>query len=325
MIIDIILGCSFGHEGKGKVAYDLCKGREYDLCVRFNGSEYASHTMHTTEGQKWILHQLPTGVLFPKMYNLICGDSVINIEKLFEEIRILKQHGIDVAERLFISKSCIVVASMYENGMINRVEDNIDLFIDMGIEVVDMHYFWDMFNKNLPINNHNVLIEGTGGFELDKNWGDHELSSSVSCTLGGAINIGINIQDIRNIYGVSSAYYIYVGNNKREVAFDDSLNMLEDMDSETDRPWLLQHKTYSYMNLDRLCNALKVNNCNICIINKADIIQYLGIYRLVLHNNKIHIFENFQEMEMEMLIYKIIKQKVSPNIRIVFSYSEYVI
>ena len=41
---DIVLGCSFGDEGKGKVVYDLLKKGDYDLCIRFNGSGNAGHS-----------------------------------------------------------------------------------------------------------------------------------------------------------------------------------------------------------------------------------------------------------------------------------------
>ena len=44
-IVDIVLGCSFGDEGKGKVVFDLLNNN-YDLCVRFNGSGNAGHTIY---------------------------------------------------------------------------------------------------------------------------------------------------------------------------------------------------------------------------------------------------------------------------------------
>jgi len=44
-IIDIVLGCSFGDEGKGKVVFDLLSNN-YNLCVRFNGSGNAGHTIY---------------------------------------------------------------------------------------------------------------------------------------------------------------------------------------------------------------------------------------------------------------------------------------
>ena len=35
--VDIVIGCSYGDEGKGKVVNYLVQEQEYDLCVRFTG------------------------------------------------------------------------------------------------------------------------------------------------------------------------------------------------------------------------------------------------------------------------------------------------
>ena len=65
--IDIILGCSFGDEGKGKVVYDLLKSNNYNLCVRFNGSGNAGHTIYLNNDTKVVVHQLPVGILKPNV------------------------------------------------------------------------------------------------------------------------------------------------------------------------------------------------------------------------------------------------------------------
>ena len=43
--VDIVLGCSYGDEGKGKVVHSLLSTFPYDLCVRFNGAGNTGHTM----------------------------------------------------------------------------------------------------------------------------------------------------------------------------------------------------------------------------------------------------------------------------------------
>ena len=106
--IDVVLGCSFGDEGKGKVVYDLLLNNNYDLCIRFNGSGNAGHTIYKN-GQKLILHQLPVGVLISKVYNLISSDCLIDIPRLKSEINDLKLQGIDITGRLFISKACHII------------------------------------------------------------------------------------------------------------------------------------------------------------------------------------------------------------------------
>lgn len=60
--IDIVIGCSYGDEGKGKVVNYLVHEQEYDLCVRFNGSCNAGHTVYFND-QKFVLHQMPVGIL----------------------------------------------------------------------------------------------------------------------------------------------------------------------------------------------------------------------------------------------------------------------
>ena len=82
---DIVLGCSFGDEGKGKVVYDLLSQTKYDLCVRFNGGSNAGHTVYVNE-EKLVLHQLPIGTLFSRTNSLISSDALIDIDKLSLEI-----------------------------------------------------------------------------------------------------------------------------------------------------------------------------------------------------------------------------------------------
>ena len=79
--IDIVIGCSYGDEGKGKVVNYLVHEQEYDLCVRFNGSCNAGHTVYFNE-QKFVLHQMPVGILREQTSILISSDCLIDIDKL---------------------------------------------------------------------------------------------------------------------------------------------------------------------------------------------------------------------------------------------------
>lgn len=342
MIVDVVLGCSFGDEGKGKVVYDLCKKGGYNLCVRFNGSGNAGHTIYTNRNTKVVLHQLPVGTLVPSMYSLISSDCLINIENLKKEIDELKEKGIYISGKLFISKACHIITQecidydrknnligttgsgigpTYSQKMLRvgkRVEDYMDVFAEMGIKVVDMRNFWDMFTKkvDIPI----VLMEGAQGFELDINWTDHyPYCTSSTCTLAGAINCGVPLRSIRSIYGVSKAYDTYVGKMKFQPDDDASLesigNVGHEYGSTTGRK-----RQCNYLNLDNLCKALKVNSCNICIINKIDILINVGAFRLY-YGNKLRQFDSFQEMQY--FICNCLKENVDPNIDIIFSSNPY--
>jgi len=313
--VDIVLGCSFGDEGKGKVVYDLLcnKKNKYDMCVRFNGSSNAGHTVYVNE-QKYVLHQLPIGVLCPKMYNLISSDALIDIPKLRSEINKL---GVNIKGRLFVSQSCHVISKeaieydvqnnvvgttgsgigyTYSQKMLRtgkRAEDFKEELEQLGVTLVDMRKFWKMkFERTI----YRVLLEGAQGFELDINWtNNYPFCTSSTCTLAGAINTGIPIRKIRNIYGITKIYDTYVGAMKFQPDDDDALNKIGDLGKEYGST-TGRRRQCNYLNMDNLIEAISINQCNICIINKVDIVDKLGVYKLY-HNGELVAFSNLETMK----------------------------
>ena len=315
--IDIVLGCSFGDEGKGKVVYSLLNSNNYNLCVRFNGSGNAGHTIYLNNDTKVVVHQLPVGILKSGVYNLISSDCLINIKKLKEEIDYVKSFNIDITGRLFISKACHIITDecieydkqnnkigttgsgigpTYSQKMLRqgkRVQDCSDLFTELGVEIVDMRKFWQSdFVKNTI---HDILLEGAQGFELDINWTNHyPYCTSSTCTVAGAINTGISIKSIRNIYGISKIYDTYVGNMEFEPKNNDELLLIGKLGHEFGAT-TGRKRQCNYLNLDTLKEALMINQCNKCIINKTDILEEANTFKLY-HNSELKIFTNFDEM-----------------------------
>ena len=315
--IDIVLGCSFGDEGKGKVVYSLLNSNNYNLCVRFNGSGNAGHTIYLNNDTKVVVHQLPVGILKSGVYNLISSDCLINIKKLKEEIDYVKSFNIDITGRLFISKACHIITDecieydkqnntigttgsgigpTYSQKMLRqgkRVADYFDLFTELGVEIVDMRKFWQSdFVKNTI---HDILLEGAQGFELDINWTNHyPYCTSSTCTVAGAINTGISIKSIRNIYGISKIYDTYVGNMEFEPKNNDELLLIGKLGHEFGAT-TGRKRQCNYLNLDTLKEALMINQCNKCIINKTDILEEANTFKLY-HNSELKIFTNFDEM-----------------------------
>jgi len=95
-----IIGTQWGDEGKGKIVDLLAPG--YDIVARFQGGNNAGHTINI-DGKNIILHTIPSGVLHEKVVNVIGNGVVVNPDALLEEIDVLKQHGIDIKNRLLIS------------------------------------------------------------------------------------------------------------------------------------------------------------------------------------------------------------------------------
>jgi len=102
MKIDVLLGLQWGDEGKGKIVDVLSPG--YDIIARFQGGPNAGHTI-AFDNQKFVLHTLPSGILNPRVINVI-GNGVIIDPLIFErEVRGLSEKtGADPTENLFISK-----------------------------------------------------------------------------------------------------------------------------------------------------------------------------------------------------------------------------
>ncbi len=86
----VVVGAQWGDEGKGKVV-DLYAGQA-DGVVRFQGGNNAGHTL-VVEGQKIILHLIPSGILHPGTVCCIGNGVVVDPRVLLEEIEGLRQSG----------------------------------------------------------------------------------------------------------------------------------------------------------------------------------------------------------------------------------------
>ena len=98
--IDILLGLQWGDEGKGKVVDALTPN--YDIVARFQGGPNAGHTIEFG-GRKFVLHNIPSGVLTPGCVNVIGNGVIIDPHILKGEIEGLLQAGFDLKDTLKIA------------------------------------------------------------------------------------------------------------------------------------------------------------------------------------------------------------------------------
>ena len=98
--IDILLGLQWGDEGKGKVVDALTPN--YDIVCRFQGGPNAGHTIEFG-GKKFVLHNIPSGVLTPGCVNLIGNGVIIEPHILKGEIEGLREAGFDLRDALLIA------------------------------------------------------------------------------------------------------------------------------------------------------------------------------------------------------------------------------
>jgi len=105
-----ILGQQWGDEGKGKLVDEILK--TFDICARFNGGANAGHTVEA-DFKKFVLHLLPCGVIHPSVKNVLGNGVVIHIPTLFEEIQQMKNAGISLKDRLFISNRANIITQSH--------------------------------------------------------------------------------------------------------------------------------------------------------------------------------------------------------------------
>ena len=104
--MDVLLGLQWGDEGKGKIVDVLTP--DYEYVARFQGGPNAGHTLEF-ENQKHVLHLIPSGIFNPGSKNLIGNGVVIDPYIFSQEIDKLVEAGVDVFNKLVISKKAHLI------------------------------------------------------------------------------------------------------------------------------------------------------------------------------------------------------------------------
>ena len=102
----VVIGTQWGDEGKGKIV-DLLTERAAAV-VRFQGGHNAGHTL-VIDGDKTVLHLIPSGILRDGVSCLIGNGVVLSLEALVQEANELVAKGVPVYERLRISPRCPLI------------------------------------------------------------------------------------------------------------------------------------------------------------------------------------------------------------------------
>ena len=102
----VVLGTQWGDEGKGKVVDLLTDKATY--VVRYQGGHNAGHTL-VIDGEKTVLHLIPSGILRDNVTCVIGNGVVLSPEALLKEMRMLEERGVPVRERLVISEACPLI------------------------------------------------------------------------------------------------------------------------------------------------------------------------------------------------------------------------
>ncbi|GAB6277845.1 MAG: adenylosuccinate synthase [Rectinema sp.] len=106
----VIIGAQWGDEGKGKIVDFLASDAQ--IVVRFSGGANAGHTI-VLGGEKYALHLVPSGILYPDKTVILGSGMVIDPEALFKELEDLEKKGVDWKGRVLISDRAHLVLPRY--------------------------------------------------------------------------------------------------------------------------------------------------------------------------------------------------------------------
>jgi adenylosuccinate synthase len=307
---DVIVDLQAGDTGKGKVAHHLLKSKQYDLVLRYNGGANAGHTIYHN-GKKIVTHQVPMGVIhgIPSVIGLGC---VVDIPALIKEITELNEAGISTDGLILIDKRAHLVTQdhldedsqegklgttrrgigpAYRNkyGRTGLRMGGINTNIYHQFRVIDVY---EMLYKNQL--NRRVLCEGAQGWQIDIDWGDYPYVTSSHCTVGSAVLNGIPPQKLRKIVGTMKAYETYSGFKTHFMDESDTdLKRLQELGNEFGATTGRARKT-RWLNLDEVLRATTVNGVTDLIINKVDVLEQVGVFKLT-HNDRTKVFNTSEE------------------------------
>ena len=116
----VVVGAQWGDEGKGKVVDLLTEHAQ--VVVRFQGGNNAGHTL-VVNGQKTVLHLIPSGILHAGKTCVIGNGVVLDPGVFMKEVDALRAKGhLKDAEQLIISPSAHVIFPWHKQLDVLREE-----------------------------------------------------------------------------------------------------------------------------------------------------------------------------------------------------------
>lgn len=177
--VNVVLGCFYGDEGKGKIIDYLSHDAKY--AVRFSGGNNAGHSIEV-DGKRFAFHLLPSGILNKNIKAILGNGVVIDPKVLLEEIDNLKENGYKI-NNLYISEKAHVI--MPYHIILDGLQEDIrgknkigttrrgigpaycDKYERSGIRMED--FISNNFKELLKVNieNKNVILKAYGYNELN--------------------------------------------------------------------------------------------------------------------------------------------------------------
>ena len=225
-LVDVIVGGSYGSEGKGHIAAHLSP--EYDLLVRVGGPN-AGHTVFGDP--PYTHHLLPSGTRKCDARLVIGPGAVLNVEKLLKEIA---DCGV-TSERLSIDPQAAIISASDSNWEMKHLRGSISstaqgggraaarriLYRNLSAQVKlarDIKALRPFLRETVDVldrafeRGSRIMLEGTQGTGLSLFHGEYPYVTSRDTTVSGCLaEAGIAPSRVRRIVMVCRTYPIRVG------------------------------------------------------------------------------------------------------------------
>lgn len=190
----IVNGLQWGDEGKGKIVDYLTE--QADLVVRGQGGNNAGHTV-IVDGATYILHLVPSGILWPDKRNVIGNGVVLDPVGLAKEIETLEEKGVAITpDNLLISDRAHVVLPYHRDLDAAQEEARGKFAIGTTRRGIGPAYsdkatrcglrLADLLDRNLARELIDVRLQDANTFLSVHNLGEHE-THSVLDEVSGAL------------------------------------------------------------------------------------------------------------------------------------------
>ncbi len=230
----VIIGLQWGDEGKGKIVDYYTASA--DVVARFQGGNNAGHTL-VVEGQKTVLHLIPSGILRPHARCLIGSGVVVDPDVFLEEISLLRKAGVaNLEERVALSDRCHLILDYHKqldiaregrkSGKIGTTKRGIgpayeDRAARRGVRISDLFYPKQCEEKlRSNLEEKNFLLKGFFGME----------PVPVDALLEKCANLGVQLKPF--VRDVSEVLHNEIQSGKK-VLFEGAQGIMLDMDYGT--------------------------------------------------------------------------------------------
>ena len=304
--VDIIVGLAWGDEGKGKISSAMAK--DYDMVCRWNGGPNAGHTVYLND-KKYKTHLIPSGVFHGKK-SIIGPNCVINVSKFKDEIDYLKENGFDTS-LIKIHPNTHVITEEHIKFDCNFLKPKLGTTGQgiapcyaakanrSGIQVRNLPYaplkdfIWDGKLEG------KILCEGAQSIWLDVNYGDYPFVTSSETFPHNACSLGFSPKKIRDIIGVAKIYDTKSGVDPtfpetlwQDVQLSKIIELGEEYGSTTGRKRIV-----NWLNFGRLINSINLSGSTKVIINKCDVLESLGVFKMINFYETSIDFSSFEQMK----------------------------